>query len=67
MELRPEYSDIEEAVREAEQLHGPAAHRYDFLDAAAAAWTARRIVSGIAEDLGDGKVDETGYPMSTWV
>lgn len=39
----------------------------DLLDAAAAAWTARRIVSGHAECLGAGEHDETGYPMHIWV
>ncbi len=39
----------------------------DLLDAAAAAWTARRIVTGEAECLGAGEHDETGYPMHIWV
>lgn len=39
----------------------------DLLDAAAAAWTARRIVAGDAECLGAGEQDETGYPMHIWV
>ena len=39
----------------------------DLLDAAAAAWTARRIVTGRAECLGAGEHDETGYPMHIWV
>ncbi|MCY3953589.1 MAG: DUF429 domain-containing protein [bacterium] len=39
----------------------------DLLDAAAAAWTARRIVAGEAECLGAGEHDETGYPMHIWV
>lgn len=39
----------------------------DLLDAAAAAWTARRILSGHAECLGAGEHDETGYPMHIWV
>lgn len=39
----------------------------DLLDAAAAAWTARRIVAGEAECLGVGEHDETGYPMHIWV
>lgn len=39
----------------------------DLLDAAAAAWTARRIVAGTAECLGAGRHDETGYPMHIWV
>ena len=39
----------------------------DLLDAAAAAWTARRIASGEAMCLGEGELDETGYPMHVWV
>lgn len=39
----------------------------DLLDAAAAAWTARRIVAGEADSLGAGDHDETGYPMHIWV
>lgn len=39
----------------------------DLLDAAAAAWTARRIAAGEAECLGAGERDETGYPMHIWV
>ena len=39
----------------------------DLLDAAAAAWTARRIVAGDADCLGAGEHDETGYPMHIWV
>ena len=36
----------------------------DLLDAVAAAWTARRLVSGEAEDLGRGEADPHGFPMS---
>lgn len=36
----------------------------DLLDAAAAAWTARRMVAGTAMALGQGEVDATGYPMA---
>ena len=39
----------------------------DLLDAAAAAWTARLVVTGQAECLGAGEEDETGYPMHIWV
>ena len=39
----------------------------DLLDAAAAAWTARRIIAGEAECLSAGEHDETGYPMHIWV
>ena len=38
----------------------------DLLDAAAAAWTARRMAVGTAMALGHGEVDETGYPMAIW-
>lgn len=39
----------------------------DLLDAAAVAWTARRIIAGDADCLGAGEHDETGYPMHIWV
>ena len=38
----------------------------DQLDAAAAAWTARRMAAGTAITLGQGEVDDTGYPMAIW-
>ena len=44
----------------------PRASLDDRLDAAAAAWTARRIASGEANCLGEGELDETGYPMNIW-
>lgn len=65
--LSREFAGINDAVDEATQHYGPASHDYDFLDAAAAAWTARRIVSGSAETLGSGELDAMGYPMSIWV
>ena len=45
----------------------PHASLDDLLDAAAAAWTCRRVYSGEARCLGEGEVDETGYPMNLWV
>ncbi len=36
----------------------------DLLDAAAAAWTARRMAGDTAVCLGQGEADATGYPMS---
>lgn len=39
----------------------------DVLDAAAAAWTARRVAMGQAMRLGGDGEDEGGYPMSIWV
>ena len=65
--LRPEFSNIELAVNEAPRRFGDKLQWFDLFDAAAAAWTARRIASELAEDLGDGEVDEDGYPMSIWV
>jgi len=38
----------------------------DLLDAAAAAWTARRMAADTAITLGDGEADATGYPMAIW-
>ena len=65
--LRPQFIGIGETLDEMEQRHGPRPHGYDFLDAAAAAWTARRILSNEAERLGGTVCDEQGYPMSIWV
>ena len=45
----------------------PSPTHQDLLDAAAAAWTARRIVSGEAACLGEGELDATSYPMHIWV
>ena len=45
----------------------PRASLDDLLDAAAAAWTCRRVYSGQARCLGAGEIDETGYPMNIWV
>lgn len=45
----------------------PRPGRDDRLDAAAAAWTARRLASGDADCLGAGEYDDTGYPMNIWV
>ena len=38
----------------------------DLLDAAAAAWTARRMAAGTAMTLGPEETDATGYPMTIW-
>lgn len=38
----------------------------DLLDAAAAAWTARRMAASAALILGRGELDATGYPMAIW-
>ena len=39
----------------------------DVLDAAAAAWTARRLAMRRAEPLGGRLTDDEGYPMTIWV
>ncbi len=39
----------------------------DMLDAAAAAWSARRLVSGEAIRLGGHQCDTEGYPMNIWM
>ena len=63
--LRSEFSNIDEAVMEARQRCGTELDLYDLADAAAAAWTARRVAAGTADPLGGG-VDEDGYPMLIW-
>lgn len=45
----------------------PGAAIDDLLDAAAAAWTARRMASGTAQRLGGDETDETGYPLAIMV
>ncbi len=44
----------------------PGATLDDLLDAAAAAWTARRMAAGTAMTLGPEEIDATGYPMAIW-
>ena len=60
------FPNIADALR-APLAGTPKAALDDVLDAAAAAWTARRIVSGEAVCLGEGEFDATGYPMNIWV
>ena len=65
--LAGEYSNIVEAALLTAYPGPPRPTHQDLLDAAAAAWTARRIASGEALCLGEGEFDETGYPMNIWV
>ena len=65
--LGDEFPNITEAAVTAPPPGPPRPALDDLLDAAAAAWTARRIVAGEAECLGAGDQDETGYPMHIWV
>ena len=59
--LESEFADLDAA------LHPPrGAALDDLLDATAAAWTARRMAAGTAMALGQGELDETGYPMAIW-
>ena len=57
--LAPEFSNLAEPL-----TPGPGSTIDDLLDAAAAAWTARRIAAGTANILGPSEVDESGYPMA---
>ena len=63
--LTDHFPNIAEALR-APLAGAPKAALDDVLDAAAAAWTARRIASGQALCLGEGEFDATGYPMNIW-
>lgn len=65
--LEEVFPNIAEAAVDAPPAGPPRPALDDLLDAAAAAWTARRIVAGNAECLGAGEQDETGYPMHIWV
>ncbi|MXZ86831.1 MAG: DUF429 domain-containing protein [Acidimicrobiia bacterium] len=59
--LAPEFDNLDPAP-----LPLSGATPDDLLDAAAAAWTARRMANSTALVLGDGGVDATGYPMAIW-
>ena len=66
--LRSHFSGIDATVGEFVEVPPDGAlRRYDMLDAAAAAWTARRIASGDAERLGNDERDKGGFPMSIWI
>ena len=60
--LATEFADLDVAIAPV-----PGTALDDLLDAAAAAWTARRMAAGTAMNLGQDEVDETGYPMAIWV
>ena len=64
--LMDHFPNIADALR-APLAGTPKAALDDVLDAAAAAWTARRIASGEALCLGEDEFDETGHPMHIWV
>ena len=64
--LQAVFPNIAEAIT-APLAGQPRPGRDDRLDAAAAAWTARRLVNGTADCLGAGEDDATGYPMNIWV
>jgi predicted RNase H-like nuclease len=51
--------DVEEALADA-PLGIPV---IDALDACAAAWSAQRLADGVAECVGDGRIDARGRPM----
>ena len=59
--LAPEFSNLAEVPAPV-----PGATIDDLLDAAAAAWTARRMAAGTARIMGQGESDETGYPSAIW-
>lgn len=59
--LAPEFDNLGTAP-----LSLPGTSLDDLLDAAAAAWTARRMAASTALILGRGELDATGYPMAIW-
>ena len=65
--LVDEFPNVVEAAVLTAHLGPPRPTHQDLLDAAAAAWTARRIASGEAICLGEGEFDATGYPMNIWI
>ena len=64
--LKAVFPNIAEAMT-APVAGRPRPGRDDRLDAAAAAWTARRLAKGGVDCLGAGEDDNTGYPMNIWV
>ncbi len=65
--LKRHFPNIVEAAVATEITGPPSPGLDDVLDAVAAAWTARRLVSGDAQPLGCCDADETCYPMNIWV
>ncbi len=65
--LKMDFANITEAAVQTPLPGPPHPSLDDLLDAAAAAWTCRRVVSGNALCLGRDQVDESGYPMNIWV
>ena len=65
--LKGHFPNIVEAAVATEITGPPTPGLDDVLDAVAAAWTARRLVSGDARALGCCDLDETCYPMKIWV
>lgn len=57
--LKPQFAGLAAAL-----APFPATVLNDLLDAAAAAWTARRIAAGASLRLGDAESDCDGYPMA---
>ena len=64
--LEEHFPSIVEAALFTEIPGPPAPVLDDALDAAAAAWSARRIVRDKATCLGAGEIDPRGYPMNIW-
>lgn len=65
--LRAHFPNIVDAALFTEVDGPPDPGLDDVLDAAAAAWTARRLVSDDGTRLGGTDLDETDYPMNIWV
>ena len=65
--LKCHFPNIVEAAVATEITGPPTPGLDDVLDAVAAAWTARRLVSGDAQPLGGCERDKTCYPMNIWV
>lgn len=63
--LRTEIFSCPQPEEQGARLVSPALD--DVLDAVAAAWTARRLITGEAVRLGDCRKDGAGFPQSIWV
>lgn len=64
--LQLHFSNVVDAAVRVEVTGPPHPMLDDVLDAVAAAWTARRLVSEEAQPLGGREKDPEGYPMTIW-
>ncbi len=66
-QLEAHFPNVVDATVRTKRVGPPHPGVDDLLDAVAAAWTARRLISGDAKPLGGHQTDQTGFEMSIWV